>query len=63
MNALVWVEHDNATLKDATLAAVTAAAKLGEVTLLVAGSDCRAVADQAAKVGGVAKVLLADDPA
>jgi electron transfer flavoprotein alpha subunit len=63
MNTLVLVEHDNATLKDATLAAVTAAGRLGEVTLLVAGSGCQAVADQAAQVAGVAKVLLADDPA
>ena len=62
MNALVWVEHDNAALKDATLAAVTAAAALGEVTLLVAGSGCRAVAEQAAQVAGVAKVLHADGP-
>ena len=37
MKTLVWVEHDNASLKDATLAAVTAAGKLGEVHLLVAG--------------------------
>jgi electron transfer flavoprotein alpha subunit len=63
VNALVWVEHDNAALKDATLATVTAAAQLGEVTLLVAGSGCGAVAEQAAQVAGVAKVLLADDPA
>src|SRR5690606_23493920 len=63
MNVLVWVEHDNSTLKDATLATVTAAAKLGDVTLLVAGSGCRAVAEEAAQVAGVAKVLLADDPA
>ena len=49
MKTLVWVEHDNASLADATLAAVTAAGKLGEVHLLVAGSGCRAVADQAAK--------------
>jgi electron transfer flavoprotein alpha subunit len=63
MNALVWAEHDNAALKDATLATVTAAGQLGEVTLLVAGSGCRAVAEQAAQVAGVARVLLADDPA
>ncbi|HKR16539.1 electron transfer flavoprotein subunit alpha/FixB family protein [Rhizorhapis sp.] len=60
---LVWVEHDNASLKDATLAAVTAASQLGEVHLLVAGSGCAAVADQAAKIAGVVKVHLADNPA
>jgi electron transfer flavoprotein alpha subunit len=50
VKALVWVEHDNAVLKDATLSAVTAAAKLGEVHLLVAGSGCGAVAEAAAKI-------------
>ena len=63
MKTLVWVEHDNAEMKDATLAAVTAAAKLGEVHALVAGSGCQAVADQAAKVAGVGTVHLADDAA
>jgi electron transfer flavoprotein alpha subunit len=61
MKTLVWVEHDNAVVKDATLAVVTAAAKLGEVHLLVAGAGCAAVADQAAKIAGVGKVHLADD--
>ena len=63
MSVLVLVEHDNAELKDATLAVVTAAAQLGEVHALVAGSGCAAVADQAAKIAGVTKVLLADDAA
>ncbi len=63
MNTLVWVEHDNAALKDATLAAVTAAGKLGGVTALVAGKDCAAVAAAAAQIAGVAKVLKADDAA
>ncbi len=63
MSVLVLVEHDNAELKDATLAVVTAAAQLGEVHALVAGSGCSAVADQAAKIAGVTKVLLADDAA
>lgn len=63
MKTLVWVEHDNAEMKDATLAAVTAASKLGDVHALVAGSGCQAVADQAAKVAGVATVHLADDAA
>ncbi|WP_324829014.1 electron transfer flavoprotein subunit alpha/FixB family protein [Qipengyuania zhejiangensis] len=63
MKTLVWVEHDNAHMKDATLAAVTAAAKMGEVHLLVAGSGCRPVAEEAAKIAGVGKVHLADDAA
>ena len=63
MKTLVWVEHDNSSVKDATLAAVTAASQLGEVHLVVAGSGCAAVADEAAKIAGVAKVHLADDAA
>lgn len=63
MKTLVWVEHDNASVKDATRAAVTAASQLGEVHLLVAGSGCAAVADAAAKMAGVGKVHLADDAA
>ena len=63
MKTLVWVEHDNAVVKDATLAVVTAASQLGEVHLLVAGSGCKAVADAAAKIAGVGKVHLADDSA
>ncbi|MGB3470659.1 MAG: electron transfer flavoprotein subunit alpha/FixB family protein [Erythrobacter sp.] len=63
MNTLILVEHDNSTVNDATLAVVTAAGKLGEVTALVAGKDCGSVADAAAKIAGVAKVLKADDAA
>ncbi|WP_157219263.1 electron transfer flavoprotein subunit alpha/FixB family protein [Flavisphingomonas formosensis] len=63
MSVLVLVEHDNGSVKDATLAAVTAAGKLGEVHALVAGSGAQGAADAAAKIAGVAKVLLADDPA
>jgi len=63
MSALVIAEHDNQTLKPATLNAVTAAAQLGDVAVLVAGSGCGAVAEAAAKVAGVAKVLVADAPA
>ena len=63
MKTIIWVEHDNASMKDATLAVVTAAAKLGEVHAIVAGSGCAAVADQAAKIAGIGKVHLADDPA
>ena len=63
MNTLVLVEHDNTTLNDATLAVVTAAGKLGDVTALVAGHDCGSVAEAAAKIAGVSKVLKADDAA
>ena len=63
MNTLIWVEHDNASVKDATLAVVTAAAQLGEVTALVAGSGCDGAAAAAAQIEGVSKVLKADDPA
>ena len=63
MTALVIAEHDNVTLKGVTLNTVTAAAQAGgEVHILVAGSNCAAVAEQAAKVAGVSKVLLADAP-
>jgi electron transfer flavoprotein alpha subunit len=63
MKTLVYVEHDNAAMKDATLAVVTAASQLGEVHLLVAGSGCGAVAEQASKIAGVATVHVADDAA
>ena len=63
MKTLVWVEHDNTSVKDATLAVVTAASQIGEVHLLVAGSGCKGVADEAAKIAGVGKVHLADDAA
>jgi electron transfer flavoprotein alpha subunit len=63
MTSLVWVEHDGAVLKDATLSTVTAAAQLGEVVALVAGQGCGAVAAAAAKVAGVSRVLLAEDAA
>ena len=63
MKTLVWVEHDNKAVKDATLAAVTAASQLGEVHLFVAGAGCKAVADEAAKIAGAGKVHLADDAA
>ena len=63
MSVLVLAEHDNAELKPATLHAVTAAAKLGEVHVLVAGAGCGAVAEAAAKIAGVAKVLVGDNAA
>ena len=63
MKTLVWVEHDGKAVKDATLAVVTAAAKLGEVHLLVAGHGIDTVAAEAAKIAGVGKVHVADDAA
>jgi len=63
MKTLVLVEHEGGQLKDATLSAVTAASKLGEVHLLVAGEGVGAVAEAAAKIAGVGKVHVADDPA
>jgi electron transfer flavoprotein alpha subunit len=63
MKTLVLADHDNSTLKDATLAVVTAASQLGDVHVLVAGHDCEGVANQAAKVAGVSLVLCAEDPA
>jgi electron transfer flavoprotein alpha subunit len=63
MSVLVWVEHEGGAVKDATLSAVTAAAKLGAVELLVAGQGVGAVADAAAKIAGASKVLVADDAA
>ena len=63
MKTLVWVEHDGGSVKDATLATVTAAAKLGEVHLIVAGQGVGDVAQAAAKIAGVGKVHVADDAA
>ena len=63
MKTLVWVEHDGTAVKDATLSAVTAAAALGEVHLLVAGENVDAVAQAAAAIVGVGKVHVADDAA
>jgi len=61
MTALVIAEHDNATLKGSTLNTVTAAAQCGgDVHVLVAGHNCDAAAQAAAKIAGVAKVLVAD---
>ena len=61
MPTLLLAEHDNTTLKEATGKAITAVGALGgDVHLLVAGKDCRAVAEAGARFRGVAKVLLAD---
>ncbi len=63
MSILVIAEHDNAVLKAATLNTITAAAQLGDdVQVLVAGHSCGAVAQAAAQVAGVKKVLVADAP-
>jgi len=64
MSVLVYAEHNNATLKAATLNVVTAAVAIdSDVTVLVAGLGCGAVADEAAKVAGVTKVIVADNAA
>jgi electron transfer flavoprotein alpha subunit len=61
MTTLLLSDHDNAVLKDATAKAVTAAKALGgEVHVLVVGNGCRKVAEAAAKLAGVGKVLLAE---
>ena len=63
MSVLIWVEHEGGAVKDATLAVVTAAGQLGEVVALVAGAGVGGVADETAKIAGVAKVLIADNAA
>ena len=63
MTILVIAEHDNASIKGATLNTVAAAQKLGgEIHLLVAGHNAQGAAEAAAKIAGVSKVLLADAP-
>jgi electron transfer flavoprotein alpha subunit len=60
---LLLAEHDNKVLREQTAKAVTAAKALGgDVHVLVAGANCRGVAEAAAKIDGIAKVLLADNP-
>ncbi|NBB83535.1 MAG: electron transfer flavoprotein subunit alpha/FixB family protein [Alphaproteobacteria bacterium] len=64
MSILILAEHDNAALRPSTLNTVAAAAAIGgDIHVLVAGSGSAAVAEAAAKVAGVARVLHADDPA
>ncbi len=64
MSILVVAEHDNAALKPVTLNVIAAAKKLGgDIDVLVAGAGCKAVAEQAAAIGGVRKILLADNAA
>jgi electron transfer flavoprotein alpha subunit len=62
MSVLLLVEHGDGKIRDATLPAVTAAAKLGEVHALVVGANVGGIAQEAAKIAGVAKVLVADAP-
>jgi electron transfer flavoprotein alpha subunit len=63
MTVLLVAEHDNQSIKPSTLNAATAAKALGEFDILVAGQNCQAAADAAAKIAGCRKVLLADDAA
>jgi electron transfer flavoprotein alpha subunit len=64
MSILVIAEHDNTDLKGGTLNTVAAAQKIGgDIAILVAGENCRGVAEAAAKVAGVSKVLVADNAA
>ena len=62
MAILVIAEHDNESLKPASLNTVTAAKEIeGDIEVLVAGKDCQSVADKAARIAGVTKVIVADD--
>jgi electron transfer flavoprotein alpha subunit len=62
MSILILAEHDNISLKEITLTAVTAASQIGgDIDLLVAGENCAAVAEMAAKVSGVSRVRVADN--
>ena len=64
MSILIIAEHDNNSLKPATLNSVTAAQEIGgDIDILVTGSACQAAAEQAAQVAGINKVLVADDAA
>jgi|TARA_B110000879_G_scaffold137199_1_gene179057 electron transfer flavoprotein alpha subunit len=66
MSILIIAEHDNNNLKPATLNSVTAGLEIGseigsEIDILVSGSSCQSVAEQAAKIAGINKVLVADN--
>jgi electron transfer flavoprotein alpha subunit len=63
MEVLVIVEHDNTEVKPATLNTITAGLEIGEVTVLVAGSNCRDIAETISSLADVNRVLLADNPA
>jgi len=63
MTILIIAEHDNSSLKPSTLNTITAAQQIGgNIEILVAGSNCDAVATQAAQITGVHKILIAQDP-
>ncbi|MCJ7838866.1 MAG: electron transfer flavoprotein subunit alpha/FixB family protein, partial [Burkholderiales bacterium] len=63
MSILVIADHDNQTIRGATLNTVAAAAKIGgDVVLLIAGGGCAAAAQAGAQIAGVKKVLVADAP-
>ncbi|MEQ8733618.1 MAG: FAD-binding protein [Rhodospirillaceae bacterium] len=62
MTSLVIAEHDNKDLKPSTLTTITAANQIGgDIHILIAGSNCAAVAEQAAKIAGVSAIKVADD--
>jgi len=61
MNTLVIAEHDNSAIKEVTLSIISAAKELGAITLLVAGNNCKGVANAGALIDGVKKVLYVDD--
>ncbi|MFT7301137.1 MAG: electron transfer flavoprotein alpha subunit [Porticoccus sp.] len=64
MRILVLAEHDNSSLKPATLCTVAAAQAIGgDIDLLIVGSGCSGAANEAAKIPGIGKVLVADNPA
>jgi electron transfer flavoprotein alpha subunit len=63
MTVLVVCEHENGALKSAAFNCITAGNEIGEVTALIAGTDCRTAAEEAANVAGVARVLLAEGDA
>ncbi|NQY65113.1 MAG: electron transfer flavoprotein subunit alpha/FixB family protein [Alteromonadaceae bacterium] len=64
MSILVFAEHDNKSLKADTLKTVAAAQAIGgDIHILVTGSDCQTVAEEASKVNGVSKVIVADNAA
>jgi electron transfer flavoprotein alpha subunit len=63
MTSLVLLEHDGGTIKQPSRSAVAAAQKLGEIHVLIAGTDAGPAVEAAAKLSGVAKVLVADAPA
>jgi electron transfer flavoprotein alpha subunit len=62
MKVLVFIEHEGGEVRDATLSAVTAAAKLGEVHGLVVGTNVAPVAEAAAKIAAMSKVHVAEAP-